>query len=62
MQKDVKTMLKAIQDKRLYNQTELANLLGVTKSQVSKWLDGAIPRIEMQRKIKKIYDEIVEGK
>lgn len=62
MQKTVKEMLRAIQDKRGCNQTDLAALLGVNKSQISKWLDGAVPRIEMQRKIKQIHDKIVEGK
>lgn len=56
---EVQKMLKAIQEKRAYNQTQLAGRLGVAKSQVSKWLDGTIPRFETVLKIQKLYNEAV---
>ena len=54
---EVKEMLNKIMEKRQTDQQGLALLLGVDKSQVSRWLNGAVPKIENQRKIKKLYDE-----
>ena len=53
----IKEMLTAIMNKRNLDQQGLASLLGVDKAQVSRWLNGAVPKIENQRKIRKLYDE-----
>ena len=55
--KTIKEMLNSITEKRGVDQQGLALLLDVDKAQVSRWLNGAVPKIENQRKIKKLYDE-----
>lgn len=57
--KDVQEMLEEIKSKKSLNQVQLAKLLGVNKSQVSRWLDGAVPKLHMVKKIKAIYDREV---
>lgn len=54
----IKEMLTAIMNKRNLDQQGLASLLGVDKAQVSRWLNGAVPKIENQRKIRNLYNEI----
>ena len=54
----IKEMLNEIMEKRRLDQQGLALLLEVDKAQVSRWLNGAVPKIENQRKIKKLYDEL----
>ena len=53
-----KDMLQKMMEKRGYNQEQLANTLEVNKAQVTRWLTGAIPKIENLRRIKKLYDEV----
>ncbi len=53
-----KDMLQKIMEKKGYNQEQLAESLDVNKAQVTRWLSGAIPKIENLRKIKKLYDEV----
>lgn len=55
--KDVQEMLEEIKSKKSLNQVQLAKLLGVNKSQVSRWLDGAVPKFYMVKKIKALYDK-----
>lgn len=55
--KDVQEMLEEIKSKKALNQVQLAKLLGVNKSQVSRWLDGAVPKFHMVKKIKALYDK-----
>ena len=40
------------------DQKHLAKKLGVDEAQISRWLKGSKPRIENQRKIKNLYDEV----
>lgn len=54
----VKEMLNKIMEKKQINQQGLANLLNTSGAQISRWIDGAVPKGENQRKIKKLYDEI----
>lgn len=55
----IKEMLNKIMEKRRIDQQGLALLLRVDKAQVSRWLNEAVPKIENQRKIKKLYDEVI---
>ncbi len=55
--KDVQEMLAELKSKKALNQVQLARLIGVNKSQISRWLDGAVPRFYMIKRIKEIYDK-----
>ena len=54
-----KEMLQKIMERKGYNQEQMAYLLRVNKAQVTRWLAGAVPKIENLRKIKKLYDEVM---
>lgn len=56
---EIKVMINSIMNKKNINQQQLANLLNVSESQISRWIDGAVPKIENLRKVKKLYDEVV---
>lgn len=51
-------MLHAIMAKKSWNQKRLAREFGVDEAQISRWLNGVIPKIENQWKIKNLYDEV----
>lgn len=52
-------MLHAIMAKKSWNQKRLARELDVDVAQISRWLNGAIPKIENQRRIKNLYEEVM---
>lgn len=54
---EVIDMLNSIMRKKNINQQQLAVELNVSESQVSRWLDGAVPKVFNLRRIKKLYDE-----
>ena len=49
--------LKKIKEKLYYNNSQLANMLGVDRAQVTRWLDGKIPSEENKQKIDKLYSQ-----
>lgn len=52
-------MLYQILIKTAWEQKRLARKLDVDEAQISRWLKGSKPRIENQRKIKNLYDEVM---
>ena len=54
----IKEMLDYIGTAKHLDQQGLAQLIGVNKSQITRWNDGAIPKIETQRKIYRLYEEL----
>jgi len=53
-----KKILKALRDKLLITQTELAELLGVSYVSVNRWENGKFePTMKVKRKIRKILKE-----
>lgn len=54
-------MLHAIMAAKQINQKRLARELDVDEAQISRWLNGAIPKMENQRKIKNLYDEVMNN-
>lgn len=53
-------MLKEIMCLKNIDQQRLANLLEVDKAQITRWLNGAIPKMENQKKIKALYDKTMK--
>ncbi len=49
--------LKKIKERMYYNNSQLANMLGVDRAQVTRWLDGKIPSEESRQKIDKLYGQ-----
>ena len=60
--KSSKEMIEYILKKKNITQQRLAKLLEVDTSQVTRWMNGAVPKIENQRKILKLYDEVNDEK
>ena len=51
-------MLRIIMQRLNIDQKRLAQKLEVDKSQITRWLDGAVPKLVNQNKIKNLYDEV----
>lgn len=56
--KTIKEMLQEIMEVKQWDCQRLAIKLGVDKSQVSRWLSGAIPKSCNLRKIEDLYQEV----
>ena len=59
--KTIKEMLHDIMIAKNWDCQRLATELKVDKSQVSRWLTGAIPKPHNMRNIEKLYKESVNG-
>ena len=57
--KSPKEMLEEILQKGKLSQNELAKRIGVSPSQVTRWLGSAEPKLRDFRKIEEIYRQIV---
>lgn len=57
---DVIDMINDIMEVGGLSQEQVAVRLDVDKSQVSRWLDGAHPKVFNLRKIKKLHDEVLK--
>ena len=51
-------MLDEIKKRRRIDNQNLAYLLNVNKSQITRWYNGSIPKVENLRRVKKVYDEL----
>lgn len=54
----ISEMLTFIMTKRRINQDQLANLLEVDKSQITRWLNGAKPKQNNTMAIYMLYTEV----
>ena len=51
-------MLDEIKKKKQIDNQSLAYLLNVNKSQITRWYNGSLPKLENLRRVKKVYDEL----
>ena len=57
-QQSIEEVVREILRIKEWNQKELADFLKVNKSQVTRWLQGAMPKFEMQCLIRNTLDNL----